>query len=169
MLRKGSRVWSSIVRIARAHEGFTRGTRVRERERERGRTVMAAGLGKRERTEQDWDVSEVEECPSATVHGVVTQVSPVKTSRRNPSVRYFDGRITDGKKSVRVVCFDPSMRSALEDARATSSSISVENCNVKISCWWQQERGGDSDHKPIQSAQLPAKVYRAARNERERV
>ncbi len=64
---------------------------------------MASGLGKRKRSENEWDVSEIEECQSATVHSVVTQLSPVKTSRKNSSVRYFDGRMSDGKKSVRVV------------------------------------------------------------------
>ncbi len=92
---------------------------------------MASGLGKRKRSENEWDVSEIEECQSATVHSVVTQLSPVKTSRKNSSVRYFDGRMSDGKKSVRVVCFDPTKRGALEDVRAKGSAVSVANCNVK--------------------------------------
>ena len=34
------------------------------------------------------------------------QVSPAKTSRTNAKCKYFDGRIGDGKKVVRVVGFD---------------------------------------------------------------
>ncbi len=83
---------------------------------------MASGLGKRKRSENEWDVSEIKECPNATVHGVVTQLSPVKTSRKNSSVRYLDRRMSNGKKSVRVVCLDPTKRGALVDARAKGSA-----------------------------------------------
>ena len=38
---------------------------------------------------------------SGTVHGVVVgEVSPVKTSSKNRAVKYFDGRFSDGKKTV---------------------------------------------------------------------
>ncbi len=36
---------------------------------------MAAGLGKRERTEQEWDVSEVEECPGGEGTGEVNSMT----------------------------------------------------------------------------------------------
>ena len=64
---------------------------------------MSSGIGKRKHAVHEWDVSEVEESHCATVHGVVTNVSPVKASHQNPDVKYFDGRLTDWKKSVRVV------------------------------------------------------------------
>ena len=53
-------------------------------------------------------------CPKSNraAHGVVTELSPVKVSKRNSSVRYFDSKMSDGHKSVRVVSFDPSLRSA---------------------------------------------------------
>ena len=47
--------------------------------------------------ESEWDVSETQESSSATVHSVVTEVSPVKVSQKNAIVRYFDRRMTDGK------------------------------------------------------------------------
>ena len=65
--------------------------------------------------ESEWDVSETQESSSATVHSVVTEVSPVKVSQKNASVRYFDRRMTDGK-TVRGWC-EPSLRNALESAR----------------------------------------------------
>ena len=39
---------------------------------------MAAGLGKKRKLEYEWDVSEIQECSSGMVHGVVTQVTPVE-------------------------------------------------------------------------------------------
>ena len=72
------------------------------------RTGMAGGMAGKKR-KSEWDVSEAEESVGAAVHGVVTQLSPVKVSKRNPTVRYFDGKMSDGRKSVRVVSFDPSL------------------------------------------------------------
>ena len=81
--------------------------------------------------ESKWDVSEAQESSSATVHGIVTEVSPVKVSRKNASVRYFDGRMTDGKTSVRMVCFEPSPRNTLESARQKKEVVSFVGCSVK--------------------------------------
>lgn len=71
------------------------------------------------------------ESTSATVHGVMTELSPVKVSRKNASVRYCDCRMTDGKSSVRMVCFEPSLRNALESARKKKEAVSVVGCSVK--------------------------------------
>lgn len=86
--------------------------------------------GKKRKLEE-WDVSEVEESTGAAVHGVVTQLSPLKVSRHNPTVHYFDGRMSDGRKSVRVVSFDPSLRSAMESARTKGSSVTIIHYQVK--------------------------------------
>ena len=47
----------------------------------------------------EWDISEAEVSNAATVHGIIMQLSPIWTSRKNPNVKYFDGKISDGKKS----------------------------------------------------------------------
>ena len=40
------------------------------------------------------DVSEVASSGTGTVHGVIVgQVSPVKTSKKRPDVKFFDGQI----------------------------------------------------------------------------
>ena len=89
-------------------------------------------MASRKRKAEDvWEVSDVEESGSATVHGVVSEVSPVKVSRKNSSVRYFDGKLTDGKKTVRMICFEPSLRSKLETSRLDGSTVAVANCQVK--------------------------------------
>ena len=44
------------------------------------------------------DVSEIEMCSeSVTVHGVVTELSPVKVSRHLSKVNYFKAKLTDEK------------------------------------------------------------------------
>ena len=70
---------------------------------------MLCEMAGRKRKLDEWDVSEMEESEGATVHGVFTELSPVKVSRRNASVRYYDGRMADGQKSARLVCFDPAL------------------------------------------------------------
>ena len=47
--------------------------------------------------QQDWDVSKMEE-GTASVHGVVVELSPIKCSRSNSSNKYFNGKVTDGIK-----------------------------------------------------------------------
>ena len=39
------------------------------------RVAMAAGLGKKRKVDE-WDVSDIEQCSSGTVHGIVTELSP---------------------------------------------------------------------------------------------
>ena len=52
--------------------------------------VVSAKMAKRKFDE--WDVSEIEDSQGAAVHGVITNLSPVKVSRRNAKVHYFDGK-----------------------------------------------------------------------------
>ena len=58
------------------------------------------------------DVSDVKASTSSgSVHGVVVgELSPVKTSSKNRAVKYFDGRFSEGKKTVQLVSFDPNLR-----------------------------------------------------------
>ena len=66
------------------------------------------------------DVSDVVASTSAgsgTVHGVlIGEVSPVKTSRRRSDVKYFESQLSDGKKTVRLVSFEPSLHHKFEEA-----------------------------------------------------
>ena len=53
-----------------------------------------------------------------TVHGVlVGEVSPIKTSRKRNNVKYFEGQCSDGKKTVRLVTFEPKVRGQLDEAQ----------------------------------------------------
>ena len=69
-----------------------------------------------------------------TVHGlVVGQVSPLKTSKSNSGVKYFNGSFTDGKKTLRMVSFDPKLRDQFEEAQKSCSPVALRNCVVKRS------------------------------------
>jgi len=81
------------------------------------------------------DVSDVvTSSPSSksTVHGVlVGEVSPVKTSRKRSDVKYFDGKFSDGKKTVRVVSFEPRLHKEFQDAQREKRPVSIQNCLLK--------------------------------------
>ena len=55
-------------------------------------------------------VSEKETDKNATVHGVVVELSPVKTSNKDAKIKYFSGKVSDGNKAGRVICFEPNLR-----------------------------------------------------------
>ena len=64
--------------------------------------------------------------------GLITQVSPIKkNSKKNANVRYFNGQISDGKQTARIICFDPSLHQTVDQALKNRSSISFVNCQVK--------------------------------------
>ena len=78
------------------------------------------------------DVTASSASSSATVHGVVVgELSPIKTSTKNSAVKYFDGRFGDGKRTVRLVSFDATLRKKLEDVRKSGGGVALQNCMVK--------------------------------------
>ena len=78
---------------------------------------------------EEWDASDIEESTGACVHGVVTHLSPVKVSKRNSSVRYFDGQMSDGRKSVRLGV------SVLEFFYAVACLLcDTEGVNLNVKC-----------------------------------
>ena len=66
-----------------------------------------------------------------TIRGVVTEVSPVKESRKNPNTKYFTGKISDGKKTMRAISFDPKLRNKLDDYCKTGTSLALTECEIK--------------------------------------
>ena len=64
--------------------------------------------------------------------GVVTEVSPVKESRKNPNTKCFTGKINrDGKKTMRAISFDPKLRNKLDDYCKTGTSLALTECEIK--------------------------------------
>ena len=86
-------------------------------------------MAKRSLQFDEYDVSDIVQSKKAKVHGVVTQLSPVKFAKKS-NRQYFEGHLTDGKKSVRIVSFSPQLRNAMDSALTEQSSIAVVNCNI---------------------------------------
>ena len=80
---------------------------------------------------EEFDASEVQNSKNATVHGIVTDLSPVKNSKKNEKVQYFKGELSDDKGCVRIISFEPSMRQPLYEFLSKKSPISVVNCEVR--------------------------------------
>ena len=71
---------------------------------------------------------------TGTVHGVVVgQVSPIKSSTKWNEVKYFDGQFSDGVKTVRLVSFEHSLHSKIEQAQKAQCSVALQNCAFKRS------------------------------------
>ena len=79
--------------------------------------------------EEEFDVSELRVAKSAKVHGVMTAILPMKQSQKS-KIKYFDGKLSDGKGTARFVCFDAKMHEKLSDAHE-KKSLALSNCEVK--------------------------------------
>lgn len=80
---------------------------------------------------EEWDVSEIKAQDSANIHFRVTHVSPIKESKRNKKIKYFDSKVTDGKTSARLVSFDHHMRDAFVESKEKGTSLRLASCGVK--------------------------------------
>ena len=76
----------------------------------------------------NYEVSNMIEEDSATVHGVVVELSPIKSSRNNPGVKFFNAKISDEKKSARMVSFEPKLWPSLETSQMEGSTVAIVNC-----------------------------------------
>ena len=86
-------------------------------------------------TKRELDVSDVNMTTigkGATVHGMLTEVSPVKMSKTNDKP-YYHGQITDGKKSVRFVSFDVTLKNTMDKAKEMNRPIAITNCSIQDS------------------------------------
>lgn len=103
-------------------------------------------------------MSQVASSGTGTVHCmVIGELSPVKSSKKRPEVKYFHGQINDGIQTMRLVLFDPTLRSKLEEAQKDEGSVALQNCFIK--------RGRDNDdfevHVNNQTSIIPsAKKFR---------
>ena len=80
------------------------------------------------------EISELVPSSSASVEGVfVGNISPIKMSRTNSRVKYFEGHLSDGAKTVRFVSFEPKLRSQVEEAKDNLCGVALKNCTVKRS------------------------------------
>ncbi len=79
----------------------------------------------------EYNVSEIESHDNATVHGLVVELSPVKESRNNPDCKYFNAKISDGKRVARFISFHPQLRQPMDKYRQESKSIALSACRIQ--------------------------------------
>ena len=97
-----------------------------------------------------FDVSEAKESSNAVVDGVVTDLSPVKKSKKDDSVKYFSSEVSDGKTRLRVICFQPQLREKLSSYLEGKSAVSLVNYQVR------EARGGSSEVVLTKSSKVEA-------------
>ena len=78
--------------------------------------------------EEILDLANLKEVSTATVHGVVTTLSPVKKGHYSP---YFDGYLVDNKARARMVGFELSQRQELSDFMDKKVPIRLDDCEIK--------------------------------------
>lgn len=79
----------------------------------------------------EFDVCDIKEGGSVIVHGVVAELSPIKKSKKDEKVKYFSGQLSDGKKCVHVISFEPSLRQPMNDSLTKKDAISIVDCQVR--------------------------------------
>ena len=82
---------------------------------------------KRKLTE-DFNLRSTVEADHAKVGGVIAILSPVKKGKKKD---YFEGKLSDGDISMRLVGFDPSQRDKLNSFHEKQESVELQDCEVK--------------------------------------
>ena len=65
---------------------------------------------------------------NASVHGIVTSISPIKKGR---TCNYFDGTLNDGTDKIRFVGFGGSQQRIMSDYKERSLTLNLDDCEVK--------------------------------------
>lgn len=81
-------------------------------------------------TEDDFPVGDISKSKRARVHGVMTKLSPMKSSTSGKS-KYFSGELTDGGAKVRFVGFDSKLHERMSRFHEKKEAIALSNCEVK--------------------------------------
>ena len=81
---------------------------------------------KRKLIEEFDNVSTAALTESAVIHGVVVSVSPMKPGKR---AKFFEGKLTDGTKTIRMVGFRSHQQNKL--ATYHSKPVAIHDCEVK--------------------------------------
>ena len=76
---------------------------------------------------EDFDSVE-QPIPSASLHGIVTSLSPLKKGVKSA---YFDGTVSDGTSKLRVVGFSTKQQKLMEDFMVKKQPIQLTDCEVK--------------------------------------
>lgn len=93
---------------------------------------MSASASKKRTLEEDQfeDLGEMTLSKSAKVHGVISELSPMKNTAAGTS-KYFHGQLTDGKTRRRIFGFDSKIHQRLADFHQSKEAVALTNCEVK--------------------------------------
>ena len=81
--------------------------------------------------QKDFDsLNSASETESATLHGVVAAVSPMKYGGK---AEFFEAKLTDGDAHMRLVGFSAGQRKRLASFQDRLEAVTIENCQVKKS------------------------------------
>lgn len=83
---------------------------------------------------KEFDVSEVKECNSASIHGVIVRVSQLHKTR-NSSAKYFTAEVTDGKKTLKFICHDPPFRDPIVELKEKKVAVTIKDCRIMQSTY----------------------------------
>ena len=84
----------------------------------------------------EFDVSDIDrECDNASVHGIIVDVTSIRSTKRYSARKYFKAEVTDGKETLTLVCFIPPMRSRIEKCKKSRKPCTIKNCSTKISTY----------------------------------
>ena len=85
-------------------------------------------MAKRKLSEEFDCVSDAGATESANIHGIVATVSPMKQGKK---AKYFEGKLTDGDKHLRIVGFQEQHRSRLAQFQKSMESVALFDCQLK--------------------------------------
>ena len=76
------------------------------------------------------DIASVEQpVDSASVHGVVSFVSPIKVSQRGSD--YFNGALSDGKATIKLVGFRGAQQAKIKELMEREQAVVLDDCQIK--------------------------------------
>ena len=73
----------------------------------------------------------MKESDGTIVHGVVTTLSPMKKSKKDKNVKYFDSQSSDGNKCLHLISFEPSLRQARNNSLTNKDPVCFVDCQVR--------------------------------------
>ena len=100
---------------------------------------------------EEFDVCDIKESGSA----IMTELSPTKKSKKDEKLKYFSGQLSDGKKCMRVISFEPCLRQAMNDSLTKKEAISVVGCQVRCGC----SGGSETILRQLTKVQLSPKRF----------
>ena len=90
-------------------------------------------MAKRLRARKRLSINDVNEGHSLDIEGKIVQVSPDMKKAKNSDSYYFDGIISDSKRSLRFVGFDAQKRGTIQSYYEDHKPIVIANCTARPS------------------------------------